>query len=205
MSTLNDGILCVNQVNLINLMFIVSVTGVNMAKKIKNRQINKKMMLNFANHIYNTKTKKFTNLCVGKLQSDEFDKKTKRPVCCALGEFYCEITGRFPKEDKIDDTDAVIDMIIDRAESSVHEIEEKTLDNFRKIVDKSTLMSNTKSVLNRTIEECKQPELDDFADLIREIPEINDDMFEGCDYKSRQNRARVVAQAFRRAANELPF
>ena len=67
-------------------------------KKQAKVKVTKKWMLDFANSIYNPKTKKYLNLCNDTLQNGPDPKDSCRIMHCGLGELYFAMTGKQPED-----------------------------------------------------------------------------------------------------------
>jgi hypothetical protein len=177
--------------------------------------VNRKFLLDLADHIYNPKTKTFLRLCNGTLQNGPDPTDSKRPMHCGLGELYLEMTGHQPEADGVSESQ-VIDKAVELGPFAV--LENATVEKARagikalklpKHIETAAILNIDEELANRD-----EGEITDFADKgerkFREaldlIPNKNDD---GCDdevctddrYGKRSAR---VAKQLRKAAALLP-
>lgn len=181
---------------------------------MKKTVVTRKWLLNFADKIYNPKTKEFLNLCAGKLQNGPDPDNKKRSMHCGLGEFYFQITGVHPYDAKaridnrtIVDID-VIDLIVERS-SLLKKLNSDKVELLKAITKvKSYFASDLKSSIKENIIQYDvnyNDKFDKFREILSEIPHENDrGAVYANSFKTYQNRAKRVASLLRKAAKMLP-
>lgn len=177
-------------------------------KKIK-VIVTRKWLLDFANTIYNPKTKQFLNLCRGHLTNGPDPKDSKRSMHCGLGELYFRLTGKHPKG--ITEGE-VINKVIEH--SSLLSLVVAETDLLAKAVSK--LKAPQVYGLKSRVEDLKDlivdfdpwgdERVDIFQTILSSIPHENDDgSFMDTDSVVRfRNRSKRVAAVLRTAAKLLP-
>lgn len=195
------------------------------SKKSAKVVVNRKFMLDFANSIYNPKTRKFLRLCDGTLQNGPDPEDEERPMHCGLGELYFAMTGHQPKEDSVSEN-GVVDKAVELSElEEFEEVARKKAEAAEKATRAKVLACIKKSGAPKELmeqlecdvhnweddhDEEGETEEDFFRAALDEIPNENDDgegdaCGEGtCSAKTYQKRAARVANQLREAAKYLP-
>lgn len=189
-----------------------------MGKKKKNKKVivNRKFMLDLANRIYDPKTRQFLHLCDGTLQNGPDPTDELRPMHCGLGELYFAMTGKEPKEDRVDEGD-VLDLAVELSTLPVVEEEKTRLTNNTIAAIKSLDLSE--DMERRLLDAVEVDESDDdicdvgdkieaFKGALDAIPQVNDDgcgdESDECSITEFRKRSQRVAAALRAAAKLLP-
>src|ERR1700748_3931261 len=95
--------------------------------------VTRKWLLDFADTIYNPKTKLILNLCRGKLTNGPDPNNSRRSMHCGLGELYFQLTGKHPDKPSIDES-YVVNKTIEH--SSLFSLVKAEHDLLKKVVSK---------------------------------------------------------------------
>lgn len=172
-------------------------------KKNKAPIVTRKWLMDFADTIYNQKTKEFLNLCYGTLKNGPDPKNPKRAMHCGLGELYFQLTGKQPDLNKVNET-TVVELVVEH--SSLLEKVKSDSTFIKEFIKNSSL----KSDLNNTlwyVDEFKPYQsvvIEKFRDVLDTIPHENDTEYQTGTLAVFRGRAKRVANVLRKAAKMLP-
>lgn len=185
-------------------------------KKVK---VTRKWLNDFADSIYNPKTKQFLRLCEGYLTNGPDPTNTERKMHCGLGELYFALTGKHAGSN-VNEYGVVCAVFNASTLSGAEEKAElETIEKLKKLkLDKNIieqLCNQVKRIDNGFVEKEEQ-----FKNLLNDIPAENDD---GCGHSAKDGisedgyveekactlqqfraRSRRVANQIRKAAKLLP-
>ena len=174
--------------------------GLSMPSKNKKPKIvvTRQFLMDLADDIYNTKTRKFLRLCNGTLQNGPDPVDACRPMHCGLGELYFRMTGRQPKADDVWER-AVINTAVEL--SVINGQAERRRNDAEATIKAMDLPKGVQEALLSNLSEIEDDELSTekaFREALGEIPSENDAVGE------YRQRAVMVARQLRHAATLLP-
>ena len=200
-----------------------------MASKKKAVVVNRKFLMDLADSIYNTKSRRFIRLCAGTLQNGPDPTNAKRPMHCGLGELYFAMTGHQPEDDGVSEDD-VVDYAVEHG--PLANLADERREQVREAVavaEKAVAALKLPSVVKDAVEvsdnasdydEDLVPEVDEFRDALNDVPSENDGCDSGgsskkyidkdgdevnyCSWEQYRTRAARVASQLRKAAKVLP-
>lgn len=194
-----------------------------MAKKYTHVVVNRAFLMDLANTIYDTKSRKFLRLCDGTLQNGPDPEDEERPMHCGLGELYFAMTGEQPKTDKVDEDD-VVNLAVELStlpdEEAIRKAAEKELKaSVARAVSVIKALKLPEALQDNLVSEAEgfEPDSDDdegceesaetrFREALDAIPGRNDDGCgdDSCNVKTLRERSQRVAAKLREAAKILP-
>lgn len=201
----------------------------NAKKNKKQVVVTRKWLMDFADKIYNPKTKEFLSLCNGTLQNGPDPENPKRTMHCGLGELYFELTGNQPKDDNVNEEGVIYAVV--KHSSLMQQITKENIEikkqinkfraplikmekqinklipkNFNSELDLKSALTEFESNLDFNDNDLFQDfRIDKLSNVLNEIPDTNDDGSpESFSMTTYKKRSRAVAHVLRRAARLLP-
>lgn len=199
-----------------------------MAKKKYPVKVDKKFLLDLANEIYDTKTRRFLRLCDGTLQNGPDPTDEDRPMHCGLGELYFAMTGLQPNEGnrhgqprkeqygggleaRVSESE-VVELALRQStlpdeDDEAARVKAETAKAIQKLtgLSKDVKYQLTNAVDDLDVDTSKIEEVrTEFKDILDEIPSANDDACGDSYYNVFRSRSQRVAAQLRKAAKLLP-
>lgn len=176
-------------------------------KKNKRVVVDRRFLMNLANVIYDTKSRRFLRLCDGSLVNGPDPTDKKRSMHCGLGELYYAMTDRHPRgvgeEDVVDLAVELSPLRVDFEDISKHV--RNTLEKLK--LPKAVVDGVCDDISLIPSDDYRSKEEKAFRDILNSIPTVNDDGCgddEQCDYNTFRRRSQRVAAKLRAAAKILP-
>lgn len=176
--------------------------------------VTRKWLMDFADRIYNPKDRSFLSLCNGTLQNGPDPKDTKRTMHCGLGELYFQLTGKHPKETRVDE-DGVIKAVVNG--STLYQkvlAEQEALKTVIKNLKIPSISSNSCNDMEgyfsafkdeaNNLKPTDDSRVYNFVAILDNIPLENDNGNESHTLEVFRGRAKRVANVLRKAAKLLP-
>ncbi len=180
-------------------------------KPKKNKVIvTRKWLLDFADTIYNPKTKEFLSLCDGTLQNGPDPEDKKRVMHCGLGELYFQLTGKQPKAAHVEESGVIAEVIEHSSLLKVVADEKvalkKLLDNLKVPGDYNIeeKLADLKEAVDDFYPTADDDRISNFREVLNDIPHENDDDSGVGTIAVYRARSKRVAGVLRRAAKLLP-
>src|SRR6478752_3275486 len=134
------------------------------------KPLDRQFFSSLANRIYNSETRGFLRLCVGKLTNGPDPTNKARRMHCGLGELFFAMTGQHT-DDTISES-KVVQLAVQNLITRV--VRKQQIENFQKGLDRSFLVLH-KSRITALESELSKTESSIEGEL-QDIPNINDDL-----------------------------